>query len=97
MNEQSLGKAFDPFYTTKSAGRGLGLSAVQGVVRSHGGTIHVASVPGGGCTFRVFIPRAGGLNEKIKIASRRMAFPFWPPEMGTLRLIFFANCLKLSI
>jgi PAS domain S-box-containing protein len=68
MNEQSQAKAFDPFYTTKSLGRGLGLSAVQGIVRSHGGAIHVASVPGRGCTFRVFIPSASGVLEKRRIA-----------------------------
>jgi PAS domain S-box-containing protein len=56
MSEQDLARAFDPFYTTKSRGRGLGLSAVQGIIRSYGGAIDVVSAPGQGSTFRIFIP-----------------------------------------
>jgi PAS domain S-box-containing protein len=56
MTEEGLARAFDPFYTTKSVGRGLGLSAVQGIIRSHGGAIDVVSASGRGSTFRIFIP-----------------------------------------
>ncbi len=58
ITEDEKAKIFDPFFTTKFAGRGLGLSVVQGIVRDHGGTIHLASTPGHGATFEIILPSA---------------------------------------
>jgi signal transduction histidine kinase len=59
MTDGEMRRAFDPFFTTKFMGRGLGLAVVQGMVRSHGGTVNVASAPGRGTTFEIFLPSAG--------------------------------------
>jgi PAS domain S-box-containing protein len=59
MSETTKSRIFDPFYTTKFTGRGLGLSAALGIVRSHRGAIKVFSSPGEGATFKVLFPVVG--------------------------------------
>jgi PAS domain S-box-containing protein len=58
MDAKTLARIFDPFYSTKGPGRGLGLAAVQGIVRSAGGELSVESAPGEGSTFEVVFPSA---------------------------------------
>ncbi len=56
MSPDVVEKIFDPFFSTKFIGRGLGLCAVLGIVRSHKGAIQVDSAIGKGTTFRVYFP-----------------------------------------
>jgi PAS domain S-box-containing protein len=54
--EKDIEKIFDPFFSSKFTGRGLGLPVVLGIARAHGGAVTVTTEPGRGSTFRVFLP-----------------------------------------
>ena len=56
MDVETQKRVFEPFYTTKVSGRGLGMSAVLGIINSHGGSLQLSSTQGVGTTFKLYLP-----------------------------------------
>jgi len=63
MSPEIQKKIFDPFFTTKFTGRGLGMSAILGIVKGHHGALRLESTAGQGTTFRVLFPTSGYFEE----------------------------------
>jgi PAS domain S-box-containing protein len=64
MSEETMARMFDPFFSTKETGRGLGLAAVRGIVRSHQAALRVTSAPGQGTRFRVWVSLMPGRQSR---------------------------------
>ncbi len=65
-SEQVLSRMFDPFYTTKQLGRGLGLPATLGIIKAHQAALQVESRAGAGSTFRLWFPVVGSSRPTTK-------------------------------
>jgi len=83
MSPEIQERIFDPFYTTKFTGRGLGLSAMLGILRSHHGSLKVYSEEGRGSVFKLFLPAVGSPSPESPPAAAR---PSWNGR-GTLLLV----------
>jgi PAS domain S-box-containing protein len=74
MDTDTLQRIFDPFFSTKFAGRGLGLAAVMGIVESHHGHVRIRTAPGDGTTFRILFP---AVSDSADHAPGRLSGPQW--------------------
>ena len=96
MTPEVQNRMFDPFFTTKPNGRGLGLAAVQGIVRSHLGTIRVASSSGRGTCFEVLLPCADRqvrhVPDSVALASTDEA-----TISGTVLVVEDEDALRLAV
>ena len=91
MDSNTLKKIFDPFFSTKFTGRGLGMSAVLGIIQGHSGAIMIDSTPGKGTTIRVFfpVPVDSSLNGRQDQAIRAAPEPASPETFpsGTILMV----------
>jgi len=84
MNAETQSHLFEPFFTSKAQGTGLGLAAVHGIVEQSGGRIAVASTPGSGTAIRVFLPRVEAQPERSAPGPPQVALP---PAKETILLV----------
>jgi PAS domain S-box-containing protein len=97
--DTDIEKIFDPFFSSKFAGRGLGLAVVLGIIKSHQGAITVASNLGRGSVFRVFLPMLPGINltkptrvldQTVKAARRAGTVLVIEDEASLRKAVIFA-------
>lgn len=95
MSPETIARVFDPFFTTKFTGRGLGLAAVLGIVRSHNGAIRVESEPGNGTTFTLLFPVvSGSASTAVAVAPPVKPIPL-RPKLRTVLVVDDEESVRL--
>jgi two-component system, cell cycle sensor histidine kinase and response regulator CckA len=82
MDEEIRARIFEPFFTTKFQGRGLGMAAVYGIVKKHGGYVAVASKPDRGTTVSIYLPSVQPVAHETAAEK-----PFKPQGSGTALIV----------
>ncbi len=83
MGAVTMSRAFDPFYSTKPRGRGLGLASVLGIVRSHRGSVGIDTAPGAGTTVTILLPRRESAAPQVARRLEKSA----PGGSGTILVV----------
>lgn len=97
IDQENLNKVFDPYFTSKFSGRGLGLASVSGIVRSHGGSITIESSVGSGTTVCVLLPvSANSITEDSSSvvqgpAAERLATVLLVDDDASIRMALMAK------
>jgi CheY-like chemotaxis protein len=97
MAADVLARIFDPFFTTKFTGRGLGLAAVQGIVRAHGGAITTISTPGKGTRFEILFPAAGRPARRDASPADSARLAGLTPLSGTVLVVEDEDALRVPV
>jgi len=91
MSDETKARLFDPYFSTKGVGRGLGLSSVIGIVRSCGGFVHVKSAPDSGCEFALYL-KAVALKEPSKqVPEKTLVMPSPNIELNSQRHVMIVD------
>lgn len=86
MNEETLSRVFEPFFTTKFQGRGMGLAAVYGTIKNHGGHINADSEIGKGSTFTILLP-ATTANESLDFSDTSREVTVQELDQGDITIL----------
>jgi PAS domain S-box-containing protein len=97
MPESVRTRIFDPFFSTKFAGRGMGLAVVQGIVRDHAGVITLISEPGRGTTFQIVLPCDGEAPGVRQEAPTRVANVRADEKTGAVLLVDDEEVLRTAV
>jgi two-component system, cell cycle sensor histidine kinase and response regulator CckA len=97
MTPEVQTRIFDPFFTTKSTGHGLGLAAVQGIVRSHFGAINVVSSLGRGTRFEILLPCTDQPIQLIRGTVAQSLAAEVARATGTVLVIEDEDTLRLAV
>ncbi len=94
MTPEIMARIFDPFFTTKQTGRGLGLSAMLGILRSHHAGLRVRSKVGEGSTFQVFFPVSSRTPARVEPQPKG---PSAPPGRGLALVVDDEPAIRASL
>jgi PAS domain S-box-containing protein len=91
MDAETMRRIFEPFYTTKFSGRGLGMAAVLGIIKAHSGELQVCSQLGHGTTFRIYLPIKSSTSIEDKAATTSV------PWQGTGTILLVEDEAQIRI
>jgi PAS domain S-box-containing protein len=89
--KEMLHQIFEPLFTSKPSGTGLGLAVAHQVVARHGGQIYVESAPGSGTTFHIFLPAPRGRQALLPVDSTETGESACPPQVRSRKLLMIED------